>query len=152
MTAQALPEPVRERRPTPVFDALLRDVAALGGPAAETNRFKQRCRRMIRYGAGHPAVFARYWARAKALRGCTAAEAVAIVEVWYGTEKRRWRSNDHRLSLMVLSELRLLVRLMRAKRLDLQPVIADVLGEGDDEVSTHTIVVIDSLPRRHAAE
>jgi hypothetical protein len=132
MPAIAPTEPARALRPTPVFDALLFQLRELRGPQAEISRFKQRCRRVIRmYAAnpGHPAVYARYYARAKLLRGSSTADAAAWVACRYASEQRRWRSNDARVSLIILRELRLIIRYMRARNLALQPVIADVLGE-----------------------
>ena len=119
-------------RPSPGMDAALAEIGAKFGVAAEIDRFKRRCRGIIRRYEQNPfdeGLFKRYGARAQLLRRSTTADAAAWVACRYATEQRRWRSNDARLSLMVLRELRLLVRLMRAKRLDLQPVIADVLGD-----------------------
>jgi hypothetical protein len=115
------------------MDAALAEIRhAFGFPAVT---FKQSVRRFIRRGAGHSANQARYGARARMFVGWSTVEADAWLACRYASEQRRWRSNDARLSLMVLRELRLIVRFMRAKRLELQPVIADVLGEDRAEAA-----------------
>lgn len=126
MPATALPSPAHAPRPSPAMDRAMAEIRhAFGFPAV---MFKQSVRRFIRRGAGHPANRARYGARARMFVGWSTVEADAWLACRYASEQRRWRSNDARLALMLLRELRLIVRFMRAKRLDLQPVIADVLA------------------------
>jgi hypothetical protein len=116
-------------RPSPAMDRAEAAIARAFSAAAEIDRFKRRCRQMIRWGASHPAVCGRYWVRARLLRQQDTAGAADIITAWYATEKTRWRRLDARLSIAVLRELRLIIRFMRARKLALQPVIADVLGE-----------------------
>jgi hypothetical protein len=96
--------------------------------------FKQRVRRFARRGAADPANWARYGARVRLLRNATLEQAAILTDGWYRRERDALRNKyaiggATRLSVEVLKELRLMVRFARAKRLDLQPVIADVLGE-----------------------
>jgi len=52
---------------SPAMAAALDDIDARCGPYAVHDRFKRQCHRMIRRGAGHPEVRARYGARAAML-------------------------------------------------------------------------------------
>lgn len=126
-------------RPTPVLDATLDEITrAFGFPAVS---FKQRVRRFIRRGAGHPANRARYVARARVIAACSYIDtAIAVIEGQYRSEVQRFGAQaalggGQRLSTMVLAEMRLILRFMRAKRLGLQPVIADVLDEAFAEAA-----------------
>ena len=142
MPRTAIPEATSERyvdavieRARPRPDAMDRALAeidrAFGFPAVS---FKQRVRRFIRRDAGHPANRARYRARALQLRRCPIERALVMVDAWYARERQAFElatalGGGSRLSTEILREMRLIIRFMRAKRLGLQPVIADVLGE-----------------------
>ena len=93
-------------------------IAAAFDEAAAINGFKLRVERLIRLGPEHPAIRARFGARA-AMLGCRDLDAAMI------TVERLWRDERKafqiasalgcatRLSLDVLIELRLILRLMR---------------------------------------
>jgi hypothetical protein len=104
------------------MDIALVQIGTAFDEAAALNNFKLRVERLIRLGPQHPAVRARFDARAAMLahRGLDA--AIAVVE-------RRWRDErkafqiasalgyGNRLSLEVLRELRLILRLARFKQM-----------------------------------
>ena len=108
--------------PTPAMAVALAQIGAAFDEAATINAFKIRVERLIRLGPYHPAVRARFGARTSLVFGRDLDSAVALVE-------RRWRDERKafqiasalgcatRLSLEVLSELRLILRLMRWKKL-----------------------------------
>jgi hypothetical protein len=107
----------------PAMAAGLAQIGVAFDEAAIVNGFKIRVERFIRLGPDHPAVRARFGARAERLFGRDLAAAIVIVE-------RRWRDERKafqlagalgcatRLSLEVLRELRLILRLMRFKRME----------------------------------
>jgi hypothetical protein len=103
--------------------ALAQIAAAFDAAAAAINDFKIRVERLIRLGPDHPAVRARFAARAAMLRGRDLYAALVLVERWWRDERKAFAiasafGRPARLSLEVLRELRLLLRLMRFKRLD----------------------------------
>jgi hypothetical protein len=110
-------------------DAAIARINATFGPAWDANYLKLSCESIIRMGADHPAVRARYTGRAEASGAGTLAEAIAVVEVWRAAELRRPKPS--RLSLQVLAELRLLLRLMRRRGLAwaFPLVMSALLGE-----------------------
>ena len=132
MPSAATASPARAPSQGPAMDAALAEIErAFGFPAV---LFKQRVRRFARRGADHPANRARYVARVAQLRGVPIERAVVLVEGWFQRERQAFAiasafGSGTRLSTMVLAEMRLILRFMRAKRIGLQPVIADVLGE-----------------------
>ena len=90
--------------------------------AAAINRFKIRVERYIRLGPGHVAMRARYGARADLLYGLSLDAAIVTVERWRRAERKAFQvastlGRGNRLSLNILSELRLILRLMRFKRM-----------------------------------
>jgi hypothetical protein len=103
-------------------DAALAQIAAAFSRAAAIDAFKLRVERWLRLGPQHPAVRARFRARAAALSEWRLDAAMREVE-------RRWREErktfalasalgyGSRLPLETLRELRLILRLMRRKRL-----------------------------------
>lgn len=119
-------------RPGSAMDRAKAEIAhAFGFPAV---LFKQRVRRFIRRGAGDPANRARYSARTIALVNRDIDRAIVMVEHWFQRERKAFQianafGSGVRLSTMVLAEMRLVLRFMRARKLKLQPVIADVLGD-----------------------
>jgi hypothetical protein len=100
----------------------LAQIEAAFGEAAAVNDFKLRVERLPRLGPQHPAVRARFRARAQMLCGCNLAVAAARAD-------RRWREErsafqiasalgtGSRLPLEVLREARLVLRLMRFKHM-----------------------------------
>ncbi|MGC1328358.1 MAG: hypothetical protein WA850_21800, partial [Xanthobacteraceae bacterium] len=73
-------------------------------------------------GPQHPAVRARFGARAERLAGLSLDGAVATIERWWRDERKAFQiasalGYGNRLSLDVLRELRLILQLMRRKRM-----------------------------------
>jgi hypothetical protein len=107
------------------IDAALAQIGTAFDEAATINRFKIKIERYIRLGPGHIAMRARTGARADMLRDCGLDVAIVRVE-------RRWRDErkafqiasalgyGNRLSLDVLRELRLILRLMRFKKMHVE--------------------------------
>src|SRR5580658_3846848 len=105
------------------LDAALAEIGAAFGEAAVVNDFKIRVERFLRLGAKHPAVRARFGARAAMLYGRNLEAATVTVERWWRDERKAFQLASAlgcgtRLPLDVLSELRLILRLMRFKRME----------------------------------
>ncbi len=101
----------------------LAQIGAAFDEAAVVNAFKIRVERLIRLGPHHPAVRARFGGRAALLFGRGIDAAIGIVERWWRDERKAFQIASAfgcatRLLLEVLSELRLILRLMRFKRMD----------------------------------
>jgi len=106
----------------PALAAALAQIGAAFDEAAAINRFKIKIERLIRLGSDHPAVRARFEARAAMLHGRDLDIAIITVDRWWRDERRAFAiasafGRGSRLSLQVLDELRLLLRWMRFKRL-----------------------------------
>ena len=104
------------------MDAALAEIGAAFDEAAVVNGFKLRVERFLRLGPGHPALRARFGTRAALLRGRSLDAACATVERWWRDERKAFAlasalGGGTRLPLDVLSELRLILRLMRFKRM-----------------------------------
>ena len=102
--------------------AALAQIGAAFDEAATINAFKIRVERLIRLGPHHPAVRARFGARAAMLSGRGLDSAVVVAERWWRDERKAFQIASAlgcatRLSLEVLGELRLILRLMRCKRM-----------------------------------
>jgi hypothetical protein len=102
--------------------AALAQIGAAFDDAAVINGFKIKVERLIRLGSDHPAVHAHCEARAAMLRGRSLDAAIITVERWRRDEQRAFAiasafGRGSRLSLEILSELRLLLRWLRFKRL-----------------------------------
>jgi hypothetical protein len=102
------------------MDRALAQIGAAFGDAAAVNDFKLRVERLLRFGPGHPAVRARFGARVDALSGRSLDAAIAAVERQWRNERRAFQIGSafgygNRLSLEILRELRLVLRLMRCK-------------------------------------
>jgi len=86
-------------------------------------------------GPEHPANKARFGRRAEILRRKSLDAALATVERWYRTERKAFQiasvfSRPARLPLMVLSELRLMLRVLRRKGMaDQFPALVEALCE-----------------------
>ncbi|HTC04849.1 MAG TPA: hypothetical protein VK749_15705 [Xanthobacteraceae bacterium] len=105
------------------LDVALAEIGAAFDQSAVINGFKIRVERLIRRGPHHPALRARFGARATRLSGRDLEAAVAIVERWWRDERKAFQiasalGGGSRLSLEVLYELRLVLRLMRLKRME----------------------------------
>lgn len=118
------------------LDATLAQIDAAFDEAAAINAFKLRVERQLRRGPSHPAVRARYAARAEVLQGRSLDAAIALVERWWRDERRAFLiasalGRGVRLPLDVLQELRLILRLMRFKRMHAQfpTIVAAVCDE-----------------------
>jgi hypothetical protein len=104
------------------MDATLAQIGAAFDNASAVNGFKLRVERFLRLGPHDHAVRARFGARAELLRGHSLNAAVALAECWWRNERKAFQiasalGGGNRLSLDVLSELRLALRIMRFKRM-----------------------------------
>jgi hypothetical protein len=107
----------------PALDVALAEIGAAFDEAAAINGFKIRIERLFRRGPRHPALRARYGARAALLAGRNLEAAIAAVERWSRAERKAFQiacalGGGTRLSLEVLRELRLILRLIRFKRME----------------------------------
>jgi hypothetical protein len=105
---------------TPALAVALAQIGAAFGEAAAVNGFKIRIEEFMRRGAHHPAVRARFGARAEMLFGRNFDAANVLVERWWREERKAFQIASAlgcatRLSLEVLRELRLILRLLRRK-------------------------------------
>ena len=104
------------------LDAALAEIATAFDEAAKINAFKLRVERQLRLGPLHPALRARFAARAALLRGRNLDAAIALTERWWRDERRAFLiasalGRGARLPIEVLRELRLILRLIRFKRM-----------------------------------
>ena len=100
----------------------LAQIGAAFDEAATINAYKIRVERLIRLGPCHAAVRARFGARAAMLFGRGLDAAIVLVERWWRDERKAFQIASAlgcatRLSLEVLGELRLILRLMRLKKM-----------------------------------
>lgn len=107
------------------MDAALAQVQAAFDDAAIVNAFKLRVEHWLRLGPHHPAVRARFSARGALLKGRSLDAAIVLVERWWRDERKAFQiasalGHGSGLSLQVLRELRLILRLMRRKRMQAQ--------------------------------
>ena len=103
--------------------ATLAEIGAAFDEAAVINGFKIRVERLLQLGPHHPAVRARFAARVDMLVGRDLDAAVIAAERWWRNERKVFQIASAfgcatRLSLDVLHELRLVLRLMRFKRME----------------------------------
>jgi hypothetical protein len=106
----------------PAMDRALAQIGAAFGEAAAINEFKLRVEYFVRLGPRHAAVRARFGARAALLADRGLDAAIAAAERWFSDERKAFQIASalgcgNRLSLQVLRELRLVLRLMRLKRM-----------------------------------
>jgi hypothetical protein len=118
------------------IDATLAQIAAALDETAAINDFKLRIERAIRLGPCHPALQARFGARAAMLSGRGLDGALVLAERWWRDERRAFAiasalRRGNRLSLDVLRELRLVLRLMRFKRMHVEfcAIVAALRGD-----------------------
>jgi hypothetical protein len=100
----------------------LAHIGAAFDAAAVIYDFKLRVERTIALGPDHAAAQARYGVRAARLAGCDLDEAIVRVERCRRDERKAFQivsvfGCGTRLSLEVLSELRLILRLMRRRQM-----------------------------------
>jgi hypothetical protein len=153
------------------MDAALAAISAGFDEAAAITSFQLRVLNYIRLGTGHPAVRARYGARVEMIRQRTAAWtqanslaagplgfsphpdttltiAINLVEGWYRNERKAFQFASvfgcgNRLSLEVLRELRLILRLIRASEYrDHFPAILDEIHEFELFVEAEAVSTI----------
>jgi hypothetical protein len=103
----------------------LAQIGAAFGEAAVVSAFKIRVEHLIRLGPQHPAVRARFGARAALLAGRDLDAAVVAAERWWRDERKAFQIASvfgcaPRLSLEVLRELRLILRWMRFRRMEME--------------------------------
>jgi len=103
----------------------LAQIGAAFDEAAAINDFKIGVERFLRLGPHHAAVKARFAARGARLGGCDLEAATARVERWRREERKAYQIASAlgvgtRLSLDVLDELCLVLRLMRFKHMAAQ--------------------------------
>jgi hypothetical protein len=104
------------------MDAAVAEIRAAFGRAAAIKDFKLAVGRWLRLGPQHPAVRARFAARAAALPHWRLDAAIREAECWWREERKSFAlasalGYGSRLPLATLRELRLILRLMRRKRL-----------------------------------
>ena len=124
------------------MDAALAQIGAAFGEAAALNDFKLRVERLIRLGPQHAAVRARFAARAELLRGLSLDVAIAASERWWRTERTAFAiasalGTGNRLSVEILRELRLILRLLRFKKMQAEfgAVVVAVCNEAVAEAA-----------------
>lgn len=105
------------------LDVALTEIGAAFDQSAVINGFKIRVERLMQRGPRHPALRARFGARASQLHGRDLDAAVATVERWWRDERKAFQiasalGGGTRLSLEVLRDMRLVLRLMRFKRME----------------------------------
>jgi hypothetical protein len=128
-TGTACAAPLPPHRPARPWRWRWPQIDAAFDQAAAVNAFKLRVERQLRRGPSHPAVRARYAARAELLQGRSLDAAIALLERWWRDERRAFLiasalGRGVRLPLDVLRELRLVLRLMRFRRMHTQfPII-----------------------------
>ena len=104
------------------LDVALSEIGAAFDEIAVINGFKIRVERLIRRGPRHPALRARFGARAARLHGRDLDAAIATVERWWRDERKAFQiasalGGGTRLSLEVLRDMRLVLRFARLKRM-----------------------------------
>lgn len=100
----------------------LAEIGAAFDATAAINDFKLRVERLVRLPPDHPALRRRFGARVELLAGRDLNAAIAAVERWWRDEHKAFQiacafGGGTRLSLDVLSELRLILRLLRFKKM-----------------------------------
>ncbi len=104
----------------------LAQIGAAFDEAAVINSFKMGIEELIRLGPrSHAVPRARFGARGALLHGRSLDDAMILVERWWRSERKAFQiasalGCSSRLSLEVLRELRLILRLMRFKRMHAQ--------------------------------
>jgi len=120
------------------MDAALAQIGAAFDETAAIASFKLRVEHLIRLGPAHPAVRARFGARAERLRGQSLDQAIATVARWWRDERKAFQIASalgcgNRLSLEVLRELRLILRLLRRRNMRVE--FGAIVGAACEESS-----------------
>jgi len=107
------------------MDVALAQIRAGFDEAAAINDFKCRVERLAGFGPQHPAVRARYRQRAGPFRHLGLDAAIARAERSWRDERKAFQiaaalGRGNRLSLEILRELRLILRLIRFKRMQVE--------------------------------
>jgi hypothetical protein len=114
---------VEQAKGQSALDVALTEIGTAFDQAAAVNDFKIRVERLIWRGPRHPALRARFGARAARLHSRDLDAAIATVERWWRDERKAFQiacvlGGGTRLSLEVLRDMRLVLRLMRFKRME----------------------------------
>jgi hypothetical protein len=114
---------VARARGASALDIACAKIDAAFDRSAAINGFKIRVELLLQTDRNHPALRARFRARAGMLAGRSLNASVHAVERWLRDERQAFAiasalGGGTRLSLDVLRELRLILRLMRFKRMD----------------------------------
>jgi hypothetical protein len=122
------------------IEAAVTQIATAFSRAAEIDAFKLRVERWLCLGPQHPAVRARFRARALALPQWQLAAAIGEVERWWREERKAFAlasalGYGSRLPVETLRELRLILRLLRRKRVAEFGAIAAAVCEHADAVA-----------------
>lgn len=124
------------------LDAALAQIGAAFDETAAISDLKLRVERTLCRGPQHPAVRARFGARAALLCGLSLDAATARAERWWRDERKAFQiasalGYGNRLSLEVLRELRLILRLMRFKGMaaEFGAIVAAVCNEATAEAA-----------------
>jgi len=121
----------------PAIDVAVAQIGTAFDAAAIVNAFKLRVERWLRLGPQHPASRARFAARAALLKHRSLDAAIVLAERWWRDERKAFQiasafGRGNRLSLEILSELRLILRLLRRKRMGAQfPAIVAAVCDDD---------------------
>jgi hypothetical protein len=112
-----------QARGASALDVAFAKIDAAFDHGAAINAFKIRVELLLRADTRHPALRARFGARAAMLSGRSLDAALATVDRWWRDERKAFQiasalGGGTRLSLDILCELRLILRLMRSKRMD----------------------------------
>ena len=119
------------------MDRTLAQIGAAFGEAAVVNDFKLRVERLFRLGPHHPAVRARFGSRAERSHSADLHLAIGLVERCWRNEREAFQiasafGYGNRLSLEVLREARLALRLMRFKKMEREFSAIAAALRGDD--------------------
>src|ERR1700722_445069 len=114
---------VARARGASALDIAFAKIDAAFDHSAAINGFKIRVELLLQTDRHHPALRARFGARAGMLAGRSLDASVSAVERWWRDEQKAFAiasafGGGHRLSLDVLCDLRLILRLMRFRRMD----------------------------------
>jgi hypothetical protein len=122
------------------MDRALAQIGAAFGEAAVVNDFKLRVERLFRLGPRHPGVRARFGLRAERSHSADLHLTIGLVERCWRNERKAFQiasafGYGSRLSLEVLREARLALRLMRFKQMHLEyaALAAALRGESAQE-------------------
>jgi hypothetical protein len=122
----------------PPIEVAVAQINAAFNEASVVNAFKLRIERLLRLGPQHPAVRVRFGTRAEILRGRNLDAAIVLAERWWRAERTAFQiasafGRGRRLSLDVLTELRLILRLLRWKRMHAEfPAIIAALCDDEE--------------------